>query len=67
MDEKIQRLKTWKEAENLAANAERLGARDLAEAARARAQELRAADRAQRKPSSTRSSSSRRPKGDGAN
>ncbi len=45
MNDKIERLKTSKEAENLAANADRLGVPELAIAARARGAELRATER----------------------
>lgn len=45
MNSRIERLKTSKEADNLAANADRLGEPELAAAARARGDELRAAER----------------------
>ena len=45
VNEKIERLKTSKEAEILASNADRLGAPELAIAARARGAELRATER----------------------
>lgn len=45
MNSRIERLKTSKEAANLAANADRLGEPELAAAARARGDELRAAER----------------------
>lgn len=45
VNSRIERLKTSKEADNLAANAARLGEPELAAAARARGDELRAAER----------------------
>lgn len=54
MNDKIERLKTSKEAEILAANADRLGAPELAIAARARGAELRATERPVRATSGKR-------------
>lgn len=50
MDERITRLRTPREAENLAQNAQRLGHADIAEQARARGLELKAASKAAARP-----------------
>lgn len=56
MDDRITRLKSKKEAELLAKNAERLGRMDVAAAARARGEELAAEAKAESKSSSDKSS-----------
>jgi hypothetical protein len=61
VNERIERLKTSREAEILAANADRLGAPELALAARARALELRAAERPVRTGSGKRAGAAKQP------